>query len=346
MLPAKEHYMSKKDTLVVVVNLGTPDEPKVGAVRRYLTQFLNDRRVIDIPWLGRTLLVNGIIIPTRAKNSTQLYKELWTEEGSPLVVYGNKLVELLNKQMPEADVTLAMRYQNPGLKDVLAKYQNENYKKIIFFPMFPQYASSSSGSAMEEAMQIVSKWWVIPECIFMGQYFDHPAYLDALAQTANGIDYNEYDHIIMSYHGLPERQLDKTYEGDKLCADHSCEDHYGRDNRYCYKAACYETSRELAKRIGITEEQYTVGFQSRLGKGWIEPFTDDIIKQLAKEGKKKLLFFAPSFTADCLETTVEITTEYRELFEEHGGEKVTLVPSLNDNPSWASAIKEMVSKYI
>ena len=346
MQPTSAHYTSDRHTLILLVNLGTPLNPGKSAVRRYLTEFLNDPRVIDLPWLGRKLLVNGIIVPFRAGKSSAIYRQVWTEEGSPLLLYGEQLAAKLQVQVGDkADVKLAMRYQQPSLEKVLNGVKYSNYKQLIIFPLYPQYASSTTGSTYEEIMRIVSRWWVIPEMHFIGQYFRDKAYQDALKATASEYDPAHYDHVLMSFHGLPERQVDKVY-AEGLCSDRDCEKEYNRDNRYCYKAACYETARLLADNLGLSKEHYTVCFQSRLGKKWLEPFTEDVIKKRAATGDKRLLAFAPAFTADCLETSVEIGVEYDELFRELGGETLQLVPSLNDSDPWVQGIAQILSRYL
>src|SRR5690554_5765518 len=332
-------------TGVLLINLGTPDDAKIGPVRRYLFEFLNDPRVIDIPWLLRKLLVNLIIVPFRAPASTKIYKELWTEKGSPLIIYGESVKEKLQAKLGDKfAVHLAMRYQNPSMEKVLAEMRMQNYQKIIIVPLFPHYASASSGSAMEKAMKIISKWWVIPEISMISQFWDHPKFIDAFVARGKQYNVEEYDHVLFSYHGLPERHVDKVYEDGKPCADHNCEHEITEDNKYCYKATCFATTRLLAEKLGIPEEKYTVAFQSRLNDKWLEPFSDKVVEERAKKGDKKLLAFSPAFVADCLETTVEIGIEYQEIFEEHGGEKVQLVESLNDHPLWIEALEDMVKE--
>jgi ferrochelatase len=314
-------------TGVLLINLGTPDSPSVGHVRSYLSQFLNDPRVIDIPWLLRKMLVNLIIVPFRAPKSAKIYQKLWTDKGSPLLYYSERARDLLQQELDSTyEVHLAMRYKNPSIPDVLETMRKKNYERIIVVTMFPQYASASTGSALEEVMRVVSKWWVIPELKFVSQYFDHPSYIEAFAERGRKYNINEYDHVLFSYHGLPERQVDKVYN-DGLCSDHDCEHEMTEENRYCYKATCYATTRLLAAKLNIPQEKYTVCFQSR---------------QCGDKGMKKILVFSPAFTADCLETIIEIGDEYQEIFAEHKGEKVQLVESLNDHPLWIKCLKELV----
>lgn len=333
--------MSSK-TGVLLINLGTPDSPSVSDVRSYLSQFLNDPRVIDIPWLLRKILVNGIIVPFRAPKSAKVYKKLWTENGSPLLYHSVNVKNLLQKELEGThDVYLAMRYKNPSIPSVLEEMRKKNYDRLIIVPMFPQYASASTGSALDEVMRVIRTWWVIPELKIISQYYDHPLYIKGFEERGKQHNLAEYDHILFSYHGLPERQVDKVYDSD-LCANHNCEHEVDEDNKYCYKATCYATTRLLAEKLNIPKEKYTVCFQSRLDKKWLEPFSDKVVEECAKKGMKKILVFSPAFTADCLETTIEIGEEYQEIFEEHGGEKVQLVESLNSHPLWIECLKDIV----
>src|SRR5688572_14785891 len=265
----------KNKTGVLLVNLGTPDSPSVGDVRSYLSQFLNDPRVIDIPWLSRKILVNLIIVPFRAPKSARIYKKLWTAKGSPLLYHSQAVQKLLQAELGGAyGVHLAMRYKNPSIPDVLEDMRRENYENIIVLPLFPQYASASTGSALDEVLRIIRKWWVIPELRLVSQYYDHPRFIDAVIAQSNAFNLSDYDHILFSYHGLPERQVDKVYENGR-CDDHNCENEITQDNKFCYKATCYATTRMLAARLGLTKENYTVCFQSRLNKKWLKPFSDE-----------------------------------------------------------------------
>lgn len=334
----------KNKTGVLLINLGTPDSPSVANVRSYLSQFLNDPRVIDIPWLLRKVLVNLIIVPFRAPKSAKVYKKVWTDKGSPLLYHSEQARELLQASLDETyEVHLAMRYKHPPIPDVLESMRKKQYSRIIVLPMFPQYASASTGSAMEEVMGVVRKWWVIPEVRFISQYFDHPYYIEAFAEIGRKYRPADYDHVLFSYHGLPQRHLDKVYQSG-LCDDRDCEHEITDENRFCYKATCYATTRLLAGKLGIPESKYTVCFQSRLDEGWVKPYSDVVIRDCAKKGMKRLLVFSPAFTADCLETIIEIGEEYQELFHQHGGEKVQLVESLNDHPLWIKCLKDLVTQ--
>lgn len=332
----------KPTTGVLLINVGTPDSPAVGDVRKYLSQFLNDPRVIDIPWIARKLLVNAIIVPFRAPKSAKLYKQMWTPEGSPLLIHSRNFGVKLQEQLgDDYMVEIAMRYQSPSVESALEKLRKANLKKIIVLPMYPHYASSSTGTCIERVMEITSKWWVIPEMVFVNQFYDMPGYVDSFVARANQFDLSSFDHILFSYHGLPVRQVDKVYD-DGLCADHDCELGITNENKFCYKATCYETTKQIAAKLNLEPSQYTVAFQSRLDQKWLEPFSDKIVEQKAKEGVKRMLVLSPAFVADCLETLIEIGVEYQEIFHEHGGDKIQLVPSLNDHPSWVASVADLI----
>ena len=335
-------------TGVLLIQLGTPDSPSTSDVRTYLTEFLNDRRVIDIPWLARKILVNGIIVPFRAPKSAKIYKELW-EHGngkSPLLTHTQAVQKLVQERFNSTDVTIemAMRYQNPSMDSVLERMRKVNYDQLIILPLFPQYASASSGSAIEKAMSIISKWWVIPEVKIISQFWDKDGYIDSIVDRAKSFDWKEYDHVLFSYHGLPERQVDKVYDGSDLCSDQPCESEMNDANKFCYKATSYATTRLIAEKLQIPEDKYTVCFQSRLDKKWLTPFSDKIVEEWGKKGAKKLLVFSPAFVADCLETIIEIGGEYQEIFEENGGEKVQLVPSSNDHPRFIDCLVSLIEE--
>jgi len=332
---------------VLLVNLGTPDSPNFNDVIKYLFEFLNDERVIDIPSLLRFLLVNFIIVPFRAPNSAKLYKKLWKDDGSPLLSYSISLKDKLQNTLGnDFDVYLGMRYQNPSLKDVLSKIKEQNYKRLIVLPLFPQYSSATTGSVYQKVMEIIKSWWVIPELIFINEFYDNEGFISAFVEVGKKYPLNEYDHILFSYHGLPNRQFDKSHTDRRSCKSCECEKSYKPEFKYCYKASCYQTTRLLAKSLQISEDKYTVCFQSRLDKEWLEPFSDEVLINLAKNGAKKVLVFSPAFVADCLETLIEIGYEYQKIFSENGGETVQLVESLNDRPLWIEALKNIILKAV
>lgn len=335
----------KQKTGVLLIQLGTPDSPSTRHVARYLGEFLNDPRVIDLPWIVRKILVNGIIVPFRSPKSAKVYRELWSlgQGQSPLLSHSLATRDALAQRFDPEEVTveIAMRYRNPSLEEALERMRVANYSRLIIIPLFPQYASASSGSAIEKVMKIIQKWWVIPEVSIVNQFFDSPGFIDAISQNAQAFPLQDYDHVLFSYHGLPVRQVDKVY-AEGLCSDHDCEHTFGLDNQFCYKAACYETSRHLAAKLGLPEERYTTCFQSRLNGKWIEPFADGVIESLAEKGAKRLLVFSPAFVADCLETLIEIGVEYRDLFQRAGGEQLDLVPSTNSHPRFIDCLESLV----
>ena len=337
-----------KKTGVLLIQLGTPDSPSTKDVRRYLSEFLNDPRVIDLPWLGRKLLVNGIIVPFRAPKSAKIYKELWDfgNGKSPLITHTNSLKKKLQERFAgeNVDVHVAMRYQNPSMYDVLEKMRKENYDKIVLLPLFPHYASASTGSAIALAMKIIGQWWVIPEIGTINQFWDNEGYIDSIVENAKEFKLEEYDHVLFSYHGLPDRHVDKVYEGSDLCEDQPCETEINEKNKFCYKATCYATTRLIAAKLGLSESDYTVCFQSRLDKKWLTPFADKVVADQGAKGAKRILAFSPAFVADCLETVIEIGDEYQEIFEKSGGKKIQLVPSSNDHDRFVDGLEELVKQ--
>jgi ferrochelatase len=334
--------MGKKG--VLLVNLGTPDSPEVGDVRKYLDQFLMDERVIDINAFKRTLLVKGIIVPFRSPKTSKLYKEIWDENGSPLLYFSKIQTALVQEQLgDEYHVELAMRYQNPSIESALEKMKAGLVESIRVIPLFPQYASASSGSVIQLVMELVSKWATIPPVSFVNSFHDNDLMLETFAENARKYKPETFDHILFSFHGLPERQLLKCDHTGAYCLkkDHCC-DNLNDTNKFCYSAQGHDTARLIAGKLNISKADYTVCFQSRLGKEpWVQPYTTDVLKKLAAEGKKRLLVFSPAFVADCLETLYEITVEYHEEFKALGGEHVQLVESLNDDPKFIKALVEM-----
>ena len=332
-------------TGVLLVNLGTPDSPSTPDVRKYLREFLMDGRVIDFPFIPRWMLVNLIIAPFRSPKSAKIYQQLWTPEGSPLKIYGMANELQLQKELGENFVVkLAMRYQSPSIENSMNELRAANVSKIIVIPFFPQYASATTGSVYEEVNRVSSTWQTIPEIVQVNNFYAHPLLIKGFVDNAKPLmAANTYDHYIFSYHGIPARHIRKGDHTGNTCVLGNCCGSITEKNQFCYRAQCFETTRRLAAELGLKEDQYTTCFQSRLGREeWIQPYTEDTIKKLAAEGKKKVLAFSPAFVADCLETTIEVGDEYKELFEELGGEHWDLVPSLNDSENWVSLLKDLV----
>jgi len=333
---------------VLIVNLGTPDAPTTPAVRKYLKEFLLDWRVIDYAWLPRNLLVRGIIAPFRSFSSAKLYKRVWTEQGSPLKIHGEAVAAGVQEQLgDEFEVELAMRYQSPSIASAIQRLMDKQVSEIIVFPLFPQYASATTGSVHDEVMRVLRGQQVIPNVKMINSYYDYEPMIDIYADNARQFDLEAYDHIIFSFHGVPQRQLRKGDPCGTHCLEvENCCSKVSADNQFCYSAQCHASARAIVNKLGLKEEQYTISFQSRLGpEKWAQPYTIDTIEKWGEKGAKRLLVFSPAFVADCLETTIEIGFEYKEEFEKMGGEDIDLVPSLNDNPKWIKAISDIVLDY-
>jgi ferrochelatase len=351
---------------VLLVNLGSPDSPSIKDVRKYLSEFLNDPLVIDIHPIARFFLVNFIIVPFRAKKSAKLYEHIWTKEGSPLITHSIRQKELLQQRLTpspspggegnEYVVELGMRYQSPSIESAFKKLMDQKVDSIIAVPLYPHWASSSTESTVVEIKRIAKKFSYTNFKI-IEKFYDNENYLNALVDVAEkylpapqshipitpfkGGQTAEYDFYVFSYHGLPERQITKIYP-DHCAVNDACCAAISEKNKLCYRAACYYTTRQLVKRLSIPEGKYITSFQSRLDDKWLKPYSDKVIEQLAKEGKKKILAFSPAFVADCLETIYEIGIEYNELFRKQGGEKIQLVESLNENAKWIECLAALV----
>lgn len=331
---------------VLLVNLGTPDSTATRDVRKYLREFLMDWRVIDIPFIPRWMLVNLIIAPFRAPKSAKEYRKLWTERGSPLLFHTEDLTEKLKLKLDPQEyvVELAMRYQTPSIEQALDKLNKANVRKIIVLPLFPQYASATNGSVVDKVMELSKDMQIIPSITFINNFLEHPLFLKAWAELGEEMMHlQDYDMYLFSYHGLPERQIKKgSVDGYCQLSDKCC-GNYTKKNQFCYRGQCFHTTRLLATQMGLPQDKVMTCFQSRLGKDpWIKPYTEDVIKELAAKGIKNVLVFSPAFVADCLETTVEVGQEYKEVFEELGGEKWDLVPSLNSSETWVSCVEDLV----
>ena len=332
---------------VLLINLGSPSKPTIPYVWKFLRQFLMDPRVIDIPFLVRYILVNFIIIPKRVANSTKEYKKLWQLFGaSPLITYAEKLTtKLNNKHINNTDFYSAMRYQNPSIESALAEIYSKNYEHIIILPLYPQYASASTGSVIEHCNLIISKWWNFPKTTVINQFYHNSDYINCIVENARQMNYKDYDHILFSYHGLPERHVDKSHAESILCANGNCENGINNENTFCYKAQCYETTKLITAQLSLPKDAYTTTFQSRLDNKWIKPYTDKVMLDLVASNCKKVLVLSPAFVSDCLETSIEISERYKNIFIEHGGEEFTLVPSLNDNDNWVDAVAGIINSH-
>ena len=323
---------------LLIINLGTPDSPSYFHVFKYLRQFLSDEKVLNINPILRFILVNFIICPLRSFSSSKIYKKVWHDEkGSPLLYNTMKLKEGIAKKLPDVDVEYAMRYQSPSIKNAIKKMLLKNPDELIILPLFPHYAAATTGSVFKEVTKCLSDKWVVPKVTFINQFYDNNKFINAWVEEASKFDIASYDKVIFSYHGVPNSHVDNVYE-DSMCADNDCELSITEQNKFCYKATVYETTKLLANRIDLHESKYEVAFQSRLTNKWLEPFTDKVLEDLPKNGHKKVLVFSPAFTADCLETIIEIGDEYQEIFHDAGGEILDYVPSLNYSDEWINAV--------
>ena len=326
---------------LLLINLGTPDDPGYLPVFKYLRQFLMDPKVITVPYILRFILVSLIIVPFRAFSSGKIYKKIWTENGSPLIVNTSALADKVSKKVPHIEVEFAMRYQSPSIEEKLKMLISQNLDEIIILPLFPQYSTATTGSVFDEVSRVLKKQSVTPSIKFINQFYEQESFIDSWEDKLKSFNVDEYDHILFSYHGLPTKAVDDIYE-DSLCADNNCENEITNENKFCYKATCYETTRLIASRFNLSRDKYTVSFQSRLTKNWLEPFTDEVLEEFPTKGIKNILVLSPAFTADNLETLYEIDDEYKELFIENGGKSLTMVPSLNDSSKWADSIVKII----
>ncbi len=331
---------------VLLVNLGTPDAPHAPQVRRYLREFLSDPRVLDISAAGRWALLNLIILPTRPKKSAEAYAKVWTDEGSPLLVFSQALADGVAAALPEAKVMLAMRYGSPSIADGMKAMREAGCDELLVLPLYPQYAASSTASTIDKVYAEAAREWKPPFITIVPPFYDDPRFIGAFADVGTPVlEEHEPDHVLMSFHGLPERHMIKSdpTAGKHCLASEDCCAAVGPVNRNCYRAQSFATARALASKLELSDDEYTVSFQSRLGRTpWIKPYTDDVLVQLAKQGVKKLAVFCPAFVADCLETLEEIAIRAKEDFVAAGGDDLVLVPSLNAHPSWVSAVAAFV----
>lgn len=337
-----------RPTGVLLVQLGTPDSTDVSDVRTYLREFLSDPRVIDLPAAARALLLNAVILPFRPRRSAEQYEKIWTEQGSPLTIHTEGLSRELQQALGDGyRVAYGMRYQNPPIESAVTRLAAANCDRIVVLPLFPQYASASTGSALEETLRVVGKRWNVPEIATISDFFEDPGFIRSVAEVARPhLEAFQPDHVILSYHGLPEKQVKKSDPTGEWClARPDCCDQMVEANRFCYRAQCFATSRALAAELGLDDHRHSTSFQSRLaGQKWIEPYTDGELAGLYKAGARRLAVLTPSFTADCLETLEEIGIRLREQWEGLGGEELMAVPCVNAEPVWVAAVAEMVRR--
>ena len=330
------------------MNLGSPDSTSVKDVRKYLNEFLMDGRVIDIPYLVRALLVKGIIVPFRAPKSAEAYRTIWTEKGSPLVEFTRQLQNKVQQQI-DYPVSIAMRYGSPSPKDAYEELLQKaaGLEEVILFPLYPHYAMSSYETAVEYMKEVHAKEKYSFKLTTIKPFYNSADYINAMCENIRPYLDEDYDHLLFSYHGVPARHLKKSdITGCHCMQVQNCCDKDSPAHAYCYRHQCFTTTRLITEQLQIPANKHSISFQSRLGKGWLEPFTDIRLQQMPKEGIKKLLIICPAFVSDCLETLEEIAIRGKEIFIEAGGETFTMMPCLNVHPLWVKTIVGLVNEEI
>lgn len=329
---------------VLLVNLGSPESSEVKDVKKYLNQFLMDGNVIDIPYLFRLFLVKGIIVPSRAKNSARLYQKIWTDEGSPLIVNSEKLTQKLEGKIT-APVALAMRYGNPTVKLGLQKLIDQGVTEVLVVPLYPQYAMSTTQTVVEEVEGANNKYFSNVKLQYLPPFYSNKDYIKALANSIKPVlEKNKPEYLLFSYHGLPERHLRKTDPTQNHCLQtEDCCTTHSEAHKTCYRHQCIKTTELVAAQLNLPKESYSNAYQSRLGKDpWMQPYTSEKVKELARSGTQKLAVVTPAFVSDCLETIEEIGMEARDDFSENGGGEFTRINCLNDADEWVDWLADWV----
>jgi len=332
---------------LLLMNLGSPDSASVPGVSKYLREFLMDGRVIDVPYLIRFGIVNFSIIPKRAHLSAEAYHSIWTKEGSPLIAISRALQEIVRSNL-SCPVELAMRYQNPSVEEAVIKLKARGVTEITLLPLFPHYAMSSYETAVEKVRNVIQRECPRTVLKVIPPFYDHPSYIAALVDSAQPYLDEGYDHLLLSFHGLPERHLRKSDPTGCHCLKvANCCEAPSPAHQTCYRAQCFKTAREFARGGAISPDRYSISFQSRLGRDpWMQPYTDSELVRLAKSGVRKLAVMCPAFVADCLETLEEIGMRGREIFLQAGGGEMRVIPCLNTQPGWISAVIDLVTPYL
>ncbi len=330
---------------LLLLNVGTPDDPSEASVRRYLREFLSDPRVMDLHPIARWLLLNLVILPLRPAKSAEAYRKVWTDEGSPLLVHGRALADAVARRLGGGwRVQLGMRYGNPSIASALGALVEAGVHRIVVFPLFPQYASSTTGSALQKVYEEAGRREVAPALAVVPPFFDDDGFLEAQAALVRGrLGGGRFDHVLFTFHGLPERHVRRADPTGAHClVQEACCSTTDPVHRYCYRRQCLATASHLAERLSLAPGGWSVAFQSRLGRTpWLRPYTEQRIAQLAQEGVASLLVVAPSFTADCLETLEELGLRGRERFLAAGGRRFELVPALNASERWVETVARL-----
>lgn len=332
---------------VLLINLGSPESPTPKDVKPYLDEFLMDKYVIDVPFLLRAFLVRGIILRKRPEDSAEAYSKIWWEEGSPLIVLSKRMFEKVKPQV-NMPMALSMRYGNPDIYSGLKELSDKGVTEVLLFPLYPHHAMSSTVTVLEKAEEVRKKHFPNMKFSSVPAFYNKPDYIQNLADSIkSSLATYDYDHLLFSYHGLPERHIRKTDITKSHCKiDGSCCNTPSPAHAFCYRHQCYETTKLVTEVLGIPKEKYSVTFQSRLaGDKWLEPYTDVEINKMPAKGIKKLAVVTPAFVADCLETLEEIAMRAKEEFEEHGGEEFLAVPCLNDGDDWCKTVSNWINDW-
>jgi protoporphyrin/coproporphyrin ferrochelatase len=331
---------------ILLVNLGSPDSPSVPDVRRYLNEFLMDGRVIDVAWPVRRFVV-GMILINRPKESAHAYEKIWTKDGSPLVATSKQVQAALQARLG-VPVELAMRYQNPSIESAVKKLRAGGATEVLLIPLFPHYAASSYETAVVRVQELAAKFAPAMKVAVQPPYYNDPDYIAALVASAADFLRRDYDHLLFSYHGIPERHLRKADPtGGHCLVQENCCAVASPAHATCYRAQCLATTAAFVKLAGVPPEKYSVSFQSRLGKDpWLKPYTDYELQRLAQEGKKRMLVICPAFVSDCLETIEEIGMRGCEDFLAASGKEFTRIPCMNAHPQWIAALEKMAGRFL
>lgn len=332
---------------VLLVNLGSPKSTDPKDVKTYLGEFLMDERVIDLPKLFRTILVKGIVLNTRPKKSAEAYSKIWWDEGSPLIVLSERLQKGINEQT-SVPISLAMRYGQPNIYSGLKELHDQGVDEVLLVPLYPQFAMATTETILVLAEELRKEHFSDMAFTTLPSFYNHPNYVTVLSRSiGEKLDEFDYDHLLFSYHGVPERHIRKSDITKSHCKiDGSCCQTPSKAHQFCYRHQCFETTRGVAKTLGFKEGTYSTTFQSRLGfDPWLRPYTDRTVEKLGLEGTKKLAVVSPAFVSDCLETLEEINMEAREIFEESGGEDFMFIPCLNDREDWVKTMSRWIDEW-
>jgi ferrochelatase len=333
--------MSRKG--VLLVNLGSPDSTSVSDVRRYLREFLMDERVLDAPWPIRFFVVHCLILPFRPAKTAKAYRKVWQQDGSPLVSISRKVHSLIKARMP-MPVELAMRYQNPSILSGVEKLLAQGIDELVLVPLYPHYAQSTTETVEVKTREALNRLAPQMKMTMVPPFFDHAEYIEAMAESMSDYLHKPWDHLLFSFHGLPERHMRKADPTGKHClASPDCCEKPSLAHKTCYRAQAFQSVKAIANKLQLDPSKYSISFQSRLGRDpWLKPYTDFEFPRLVENGVRDLLVVCPSFVSDCLETLEEIGMRGQETFQQAGGRQLTLIPCLNEHPRWIDCLQKLI----